>query len=471
MNCQEAKVDLALLVGHDLEDASRREELRRHVATCPQCRQHLRGLKSSLAVLEHVDPELTYVSADSLWPDLKARLETPSSARPPREGGGSWISWSALALSLVVCVTVFTPIFWEIARIPWESSPAVEEEEWAMRSTRESESPYDKPSENDAKRPGRRMRLFESYDARTLMIRSRRLAPLSTILLALLGFASLLPNRSSTAADDAQVTLRYRFQPGQVVRYHVDEQANYHVQVGTTTEDPHSHQTSQKSYRVLEVLPDGSARLELSIDQVKIDLKQNEESFQYDSSKDAAPGQMFQQVASMVGKPYLRLTASPIGLVSDIQALAGGTAPEASEKDPAIDVFVPLPEEPVSVGTIWREDFSVEIHVSPTLKKSVKLQRRFRLESIDGSRAKIAVETVVLTPIRDPDEEIQLIRRTPRGSITLDIERGLLVDKSLSLENRVSGFGGTQSLMTIEQSHREKIIEATASGTPATRTK
>lgn len=166
MNCQEAKVDLALLVGHDLEDASRREELRRHVATCPQCRHHLRGLKSSLAVLEHVDPELTYVSADSLWPDLKARLETPSSSRGPREGGGSWISWSALALSVVVCVTVFTPIFWEVFSAPLETTQEAEEaEDWAMRSSRHHESPYDKPSENDEKGPGSGGRLIDIYDA------------------------------------------------------------------------------------------------------------------------------------------------------------------------------------------------------------------------------------------------------------------------------------------------------------------
>ena len=38
MNCRQAQQDIALFVGHDLDDPRERDDVKRHVATCPDCR-------------------------------------------------------------------------------------------------------------------------------------------------------------------------------------------------------------------------------------------------------------------------------------------------------------------------------------------------------------------------------------------------------------------------------------------------
>jgi hypothetical protein len=105
MNCRQAKADIALWIGDDLPDRSRREELRRHVVACPGCRKHYKRLKGTLQVLEHADREQTYDASDSVWPELSRRIERHAHAggrRPRFNGWFPFVAMTAACLALVV---------------------------------------------------------------------------------------------------------------------------------------------------------------------------------------------------------------------------------------------------------------------------------------------------------------------------------------------------------------------------------
>ena len=101
MNCDEVRLELALWVGNDLDDPARIEELRRHVATCPDCRLKSKSLQSSMVLLGATDPNPTFDIPDSLWPELNARIEylerTPKTPSPY----GSWAL--AVVCGVAVC--------------------------------------------------------------------------------------------------------------------------------------------------------------------------------------------------------------------------------------------------------------------------------------------------------------------------------------------------------------------------------
>lgn len=100
MNCDEAKLEIALWVGNDLDDLARIEELRRHIATCPDCRLRTKSLQSSMVLLGAVDQDLTYDPGDSLWPELQSRIDylerTPKNPLPLKK----WV-WALLAVVAV----------------------------------------------------------------------------------------------------------------------------------------------------------------------------------------------------------------------------------------------------------------------------------------------------------------------------------------------------------------------------------
>jgi hypothetical protein len=72
MKCKQAKTQIALWVGNDLEEAAQ-QKLRGHLTECPECREHSRQLKVSLRALESVERMDALVPA-SVWPNLSVRL-------------------------------------------------------------------------------------------------------------------------------------------------------------------------------------------------------------------------------------------------------------------------------------------------------------------------------------------------------------------------------------------------------------
>lgn len=102
MNCKQAQQDIALFVGQDLDDPRDRDDVKRHVATCPDCRQHYRRMKGALKVLGQADAPETYVATGSLWPELATRISDRSSVGPR----GRFNGWAPFVAMTAACLTL-----------------------------------------------------------------------------------------------------------------------------------------------------------------------------------------------------------------------------------------------------------------------------------------------------------------------------------------------------------------------------
>ncbi len=264
-------------------------------------------------------------------------------------------------------------------------------------------------------------------------------------------------------AQEEGISLRYKFQEGQVVRYSVVMNDDYKIHVGVTSEEPYSHQQSKKSYRVKSVNPDGSAVLELTIEEIQLEILQNGEKMNFDSrakKQDETPV-VFQPLGSMIGKPHLQLTVSPRGEVSKFTPLIGKNSAPEDPSAAAFDVLIGLPEKSVKVGETWKEDLTVNIGVAgaPQLQKPVRMQRLYTLKSFEQNQATIEIKTRILTSLNEAEEQMQLLRRQPNGTVVIDTSRGLLVSKVLTQDNEVTGFDMGASVINFRQRQEEKLVE------------
>jgi len=283
--------------------------------------------------------------------------------------------------------------------------------------------------------------------------------------LQLLSFVFCTGSSLALAQENSPVLLRYRFEPGQIVRYSVTLQDDYRITMGAVTDEPYSHQDSTKYYRVKSVAKDGSAELELAIEGIQIEIFQNGNKHNFKTGEavtDATPA-VFTALNDLVGQPHLRLTASPRGEISNYKPLVAKDQVPQDPSSLAFDVLLKLPEQAVSVGETWKEEYEVPVFLagaSPTapLKKSVRMQHLYTLQSHTDGLATIEIKTKVLSVIEDPEEEMQLLRRTPQGSVVIDTRRGLMVSKSLSQNNQVSGFEKGASLINFRQRQEEKLL-------------
>jgi hypothetical protein len=253
--------------------------------------------------------------------------------------------------------------------------------------------------------------------------------------------------------------LRYRFRPGDQVHYDVTNRTEIELQQDEAQQQIEHSETTRKHYAVLSTDEAGHSVLELSIDRVQMTaVMDGSEPITFDSARDTQPPALFVGIAETVGRPHVRVQVSSTGKVLSLEWLVGSAAaPQPAPGDAgSLDVFVVLPEEPVAVGDTWKEHFEAEVSVSPTLKKKVKLQRLYRLVGVTDGVAEIELQSTILTPLRDPAEEAQLIQKTPTGTIRFDIEHGQVLARDTTVDRRIVGFSGPKSVIRNQTSRSER---------------
>ncbi|MBX3441354.1 MAG: hypothetical protein KF774_03020 [Planctomyces sp.] len=285
--------------------------------------------------------------------------------------------------------------------------------------------------------------------------------------------AALVAHTPLTLAEDAPAAgktwrLRYRFDAGQTVYFTVWNETvrrYQHSEVEARTRDGND---SLKHYRVMSVDAEGNAKLELTIDRTRMFAEKDSTLFQYDSQSDAQPPDGFEDVARTIGRPWLHVTLNDRGEPLDFQTPLGERVVQSP--DLLSRVLPALPEQEVAIGDVWKEPFTTEVRETETLNKPIRMQRTYRLKSVEGSVATIEFSTQVLTANKTPEQDAILAQRIYSGTVTLDIDRGLMLARELKVDQSVIGYAGAQTALTIRLDHRDEIAPGGAkTPLPATR--
>lgn len=253
------------------------------------------------------------------------------------------------------------------------------------------------------------------------------------------------------------VLLRYRFAPGQIVRYVTSDDSTVEIeQSGEATTVQYSTRT-WKHYRVKSVDASGTAVVEVVIDRVHMRASGEGQTVEFDSREPGAAPPQFAHILDTIGRAVVALRVNPSGRMEGAEFLLGRETQPLSVQDRDAQILTLLPPEPVRVGETWKERFDVPVKVEGTLTRNVRLQRTYRLTEVREGRATIDLETIILTPLHDPELESQLIQRTPSGVLVLDVEQGLVLAKRTLLHNQVVGFSGPGSRLKVVRTYQEQL--------------
>lgn len=255
--------------------------------------------------------------------------------------------------------------------------------------------------------------------------------------------------------------LRYDFSNVPAIHYEVLQKAGIVSRKGDAKDVMTTAERTRKHFRVISVDKAGNALLESKIDHAQMAVQFDDaKPIHWDSAnKDEDPPKQFRDVSERVGRPLARLRVSPRGeLVSMTHIDARGRTKKA-EPEVTDNVLVAFPEKPLRVGDTWSEEFEVEVNVARNVTRKARLRRTFELASVEGDRATITYEIAVLDLVLDPSIGMQLIQRTPSGSIVFNMQQGRIVSKTQSLDERVFGPFGPGSLMHAWSNRTERIIE------------
>jgi len=267
-----------------------------------------------------------------------------------------------------------------------------------------------------------------------------------------------MSGRARAESEDAaeKYTLRYRFEPGETIRWKVSHRNRVRTTVAGVTQRAESTSESVKVWQVREVKPDRSATFVYSVEEVRMrQILSGRDEVLFDSESDDEPPHGFEQVAEAVGRPLSTVTLSNCGEVLQRERQRElQTTPIENEGD----IPIPLPDEPVAIGERWSRPHEVQVRSEAGGVQTIRTRQTFTLQSVRYGVAVIRVRTAVLTPVRDPAIEAQLTQSAASGEVRFDIDAGRVLSQQMDTDKRVVGFRGEASSLHYLTRFTEELI-------------
>jgi hypothetical protein len=275
----------------------------------------------------------------------------------------------------------------------------------------------------------------------------------------------------SVAAGEAEkYTLRYKFYPGETLRWNVEHQSRVRATVSGSTQETETLSISVNDWNVTDVQPDGTATFEHRVEWV--DMRQTltgRKEVRYDSRTGGKPPVGFEDAAKSVGVPLSIVKMDAQGKVlhrkDTKQRPAVAHAKSAVDKSAPENVgwlTIPLPDGPVPVGYTWSLPQDIDVPLPSGGVKKVKAVQQFTLESVKTGVATIRVSTEILTPISDPAVESQLVERESAGIVRFDIDAGRILGQQMDIDKHVVGFRGDASSIHYLNRFSERLLTGEA---------
>ncbi len=272
---------------------------------------------------------------------------------------------------------------------------------------------------------------------------------------------------SAWAGEPEKVLLRYKFHPGETVRWQVEHRSDVRTTVAGSTQSVEMLSISVKAWRFTGVRPDGAATFEHRVERVDMRHKlAGRDEVRYNSQTDPKPPLGFEDAAKSVGVPLSVVTMDATGktLHRDRRAANPRAAVTPLPSPTPIDgwMTIPLSAEAVSVGSTWSFPQDIDIPLPSGGIKRIKAVQQFTLESVKTGVATIRVATEILTPVTDPAIESQLVQREATGWVRFDIDAGRILGQQLDIDKHVVGFRGDASSIHYVNRFSEQLLSEPA---------
>jgi len=119
---------------------------------------------------------------------------------------------------------------------------------------------------------------------------------------------------------------------------------------------------------------------------------------------------------------------------------------------------VPFPENSVKIGESWTVPDEIAVPLRNGIVKKVQIQQKFTLEDVKDDIAIIRIGTQVLTPITDPEVEVQLVQQLSEGTVRFDMTAGRIVAQEIEVDRQVVGFQGEASAFHYQTRFTEELL-------------
>jgi hypothetical protein len=251
--------------------------------------------------------------------------------------------------------------------------------------------------------------------------------------------------------------MRFQFQKEQKLVYQVEQTTIVkETVVDEKAKDP-AVQTSQhtlslrKQWRVLEVEPNGTAKLELSILSMKIESKRGDEAPTiFDSTKPDAENRA--ELTKMIGQPLAILKLDTRGQIVEVIESKYGSASKFVTDLP-FKVVLPDVEKPT-----WDRAYQVKMDPPQGTGESYDAVQNYNKKPDANALQVIGMSTTFKNLPEAAIEQIPVLSMIAEGDVFVHAASGKYVGARLKMSKQLKGHQGEGSIYDYQSSYREDII-------------
>ncbi len=273
----------------------------------------------------------------------------------------------------------------------------------------------------------------------------------------------------SAVSSSADVTIRYKFNKGEVTNYVVSQTVNMAMKLPQPAQSVTTRMQQQMFIQttVDDVLADGSSKQRMVIRRLVMKTSNegvpgNAGSFEYDSASEEKPtgplaDVLLKSLEPLVGAEW-KQTISPLGKVSDIEipekvveslksnpgaAMMGSMATADGLKQISSQSSMAFPEEPLSPGKTWESTVDLKLPFGTMATKKIMKY----IGPADSGREKLSMETdLSFVPNAESAIQLKVVDNESEGDVLFDTQRGRLERSKLHQVTTMQVAAGGQTI-------------------------
>jgi hypothetical protein len=267
------------------------------------------------------------------------------------------------------------------------------------------------------------------------------------------GLAILLGLALAGPAAAQAPAWRFRWQPGQVLPYRVEQATAVTEVVGGNKVEMTAKVTVLKHWQVLEVDPQGVATLRLTLAAMRNEQTRPDGSvLLYDSGNpDKSTPELREHLAKYVGQPLAVLRVDGQGQVIEVKQ------GQANRFESDLPFLMTLPAAAPAAGGSWERAFKVTLE-PPQGSGQYEAVQKYVCAKADANTAVIALTTQFRGQPETAQEQVPLLQKQPEGEVLFDVRAGRLHSARLRIDRTLQNHQGEGSSYRFVSSYTEQFV-------------
>jgi hypothetical protein len=268
------------------------------------------------------------------------------------------------------------------------------------------------------------------------------------------GLAVLIGLALSGPAAADEPGWRFRWQPGQVLSYRVEQVTAVTEAVGGNKVETSVKVALTKRWQVLQVDEEGTATLKLTLAAMRHEQTGPDgKVLRFDSAHpDSGSPELRERLEKFIGQPLAVLRVDARGKVVEVKQ----GSPARYESDPPFVVV--LPAAAPAVGQAWERAYKATPEPSQGSGGPYEAVQKYVCSKADPSAAVIRLSTQFRNPPQAAAEMAPLAQRLPEGEVVFGVESGRLQSARLRIDRTVQGHQGEGSSYHFRSSYTEQYV-------------